>query len=143
MDANRSENPIYVRILQCCFVTYLIIARSESLNYAAEIAKKFNTEFPKARLTISYDIACKFKNIFAVIIIITTLTYIFCASDDVRLVSELSRRQNVNISSGFKVVEFLYNKSISTHGINIRIYLFSLVLFKIILEIVGMIINTF
>ena len=56
-----------------CYISYycLDVARGESLDYAAEIAKKFNTEFPKARLTISYDIACKLKNIFAVIIILS------------------------------------------------------------------------
>ena len=137
MDANCSQNPIYVRILQCCFVTYLIIARSESLNYAAETAKKFNTEFPKARLTISYDIACKFKNTFAVIIILSyhyiNLHFLckwWCEAGK-RIVAAPERKYFIR----FKVVEFLYNKSISTHGINIRIYLFSLVLFKIVLEI--------
>ena len=59
--------------LSICYISYycLDVARGESLDYAAEIAKKFNTEFPKARLTIAYDIACKLKNIFAVIIILS------------------------------------------------------------------------
>jgi hypothetical protein len=44
----------------------LDVAKGESLDYAAAIAEKFAEEFPNAKLTIAYDIACKLKNCFEV-----------------------------------------------------------------------------
>lgn len=70
---------VYRMIGIFCFLTFsslyyyfVDVAKGESLDYAAEIAKTFNNEFPKAKLTISYDIACKLKNIFAVICFLIT-----------------------------------------------------------------------
>ena len=40
--------------------------KGESLDYAVFIAKTFQDEFPKAKLIIAYDIACKLKNSLAV-----------------------------------------------------------------------------
>lgn len=56
-------------VIWASFFTYLFhvdVAKGESLDYAAAIAQKFAEEFPNARLTIAYDIACKLKNCFDV-----------------------------------------------------------------------------
>ena len=42
------------------------MAKVESLDYAVAIAEKFSEEFPNAKLTIAYDIACKLKKCFNV-----------------------------------------------------------------------------
>ena len=60
------------------YIIYLDVAKGEALDYSIQIIREFKKEFPKAKLTVAYDIACRMKCALNVIVCFVIIIFNSC-----------------------------------------------------------------